>query len=151
MCETLRPWPGTAAPDDDAGGSGSSDLDSAADGASRRAATPRCHRCGTPTNLYNLMAVFDGHNGSSAARQAGARLALVVEELLPWGAPPDESAPSYTQWRGAVQRALVEAIARIDLEFAERGTPAGCTATIVLQASAHSDLTLCGAARARPP
>ena len=41
--------------------------------------------------------------------------------------------PGFEAFAQAVQRALVEAVTRLNLLFAQRGVTAGCTATLVLQ------------------
>lgn len=117
--EVGRPWPGASDPSN----AGSLDSSSTAPEAGSR-----------PTH-YSLLAVFDGHNGNMAAQLAGQKTLGLLEDRLPWSAPPaeeDESEPAVA-WRGAVQRALVETLVELNWLFAGHGMTAGCTATLVVQ------------------
>lgn len=119
LVEHQRPWPGS-----DACGSTCGDAS---------AGSARCSSCGANVEEYSLFAVFDGHNGASAARLAAKELVGVLEERLPQGAPPAPTSPTYQPWREDIQLALIETLAELNKRFALRGILAGCTATLVLQ------------------
>lgn len=76
----------TAGDDDDASEEGSSHGASARDGF----APGCCAACGQPDDCYSLFAVFDGHNGSAAAKLCAAHAVELVESGLPPGSPPGE-------------------------------------------------------------
>ena len=131
--EHRRPWPGTCDASFRSGASGGGGGGAAADDGSA-ASGAACSCCGGGSaDEYSLFAVFDGHNGASAARLAAKELVGVLEERLPQGAPPAPAAPTYTPWREDIQLALVETLAELNRRFAARGILAGCTATLVLQ------------------
>lgn len=81
--------------------------------------------------LYNLLVVFDGHNGAHAARFCEAALADTVAALL----PPWDSLPpgDLVELAAQVQQALALAFVDMQLGFAAAGRSGGCTATVALQ------------------
>jgi hypothetical protein len=88
-----------------------------------------------PPPPYHLFAVFDGHNGTEAARFAAHSVAPAVEVFLP---PWCQTQAALVAEPGAalgaqVQQALVLACAELHRQFAGTGHMAGCTATIALQ------------------
>ncbi len=59
-----------------------------------------------------------------------------VQERLPHGKPPPETESArHRQWREQLQTALAAAMVDVDNNFACLGQTAGCTATVLLQAS----------------
>lgn len=94
MVEHQRPWPGS-----DAAVSPTCGLARGSSGdASDAPSLARCSACGGAADQYSLFAVFDGHNGASAARQAAKEVVPVLEERLPQGAPPSPHSPQFTPW-----------------------------------------------------
>ncbi|PSC69174.1 putative phosphatase 2C 5 isoform X1 [Micractinium conductrix] len=76
---------------------------------------------------YHLFAVFDGHNGASAARCAEAAVVPALEVALPaWHA-------ATAQLASQLQEALVLTCLELQRQVACAGTHGGCTATLVLQ------------------
>ncbi|KAL6776912.1 hypothetical protein ACKKBF_B03980 [Auxenochlorella protothecoides x Auxenochlorella symbiontica] len=134
ILEANRPWPGAAEPsghstDSAATGPPANGL---ANGGSAHSTPHSHHRPAEAT--YSVFAVFDGHNGAAAAQLAGDKALGLLEDRLPWGAPPaDVAGPGARAWRCAIQRALVETLVELNWLFAGHGVVAGCTATIVLQ------------------
>lgn len=95
VVEHQRPWPGSdGAASPSCGGLARGSSGDASDAPS----LARCSACGSAAEQYSLFAVFDGHNGASAARLAAKEVVPVLEERLPQGAPPPPHSPQYTPW-----------------------------------------------------
>lgn len=92
--EHQRPWPGS----DAASSPLCRGLTTASSDASDAPSLARCSACGRAADQYSLFAVFDGHNGASAARLAAKEVVPVLEERLPQGAPPSPHSPQFTPW-----------------------------------------------------
>ncbi|KAI8555616.1 hypothetical protein RHMOL_Rhmol05G0186200 [Rhododendron molle] len=77
---------------------------------------PDCQRIsGNPSTSFSVFAIFDGHNGISAAIFAKENLLNNVLSAIPQGICRDE-------WLQALPRALVAGFVRTDIEFQQKGT-----------------------------
>ncbi|MCL7045891.1 hypothetical protein MKW94_025952 [Papaver nudicaule] len=87
---------------------------------------PDCQRIpGNPSTSFSVYAIFDGHNGISAA-------IFVKENLLNhvMSAIPQEL--SREEWLKALPRALVAGFVKSDMEFQRKGETSGTTVTFVV-------------------
>ncbi|CAN1354916.1 Probable protein phosphatase 2C 5 [Linum perenne] len=85
-----------------------------------------CQRIpGNPSSSFSLFAIFDGHNGISAAIFAKEHLLDNVLSAIPQGASREE-------WLQALPRALVAGFVKTDIEFQQRGETSGTTVTFVV-------------------
>ncbi|KAL6560600.1 hypothetical protein OROGR_004159 [Orobanche gracilis] len=87
---------------------------------------PDCQRVpGNPASLFSVFAIFDGHNGISAAIFAKENLLNNVLSAIPQGLCGEE-------WLQALPRALVAGFVKTDIEFQQRGETSGTTVTFVV-------------------
>lgn len=87
---------------------------------------PDCQRIpGNPSSTLSVFAIFDGHNGISAAIFAKENLLNNVLSAIPQGICRDE-------WLQALPRALVAGFVRTDIEFQQKGETSGTTVTFVV-------------------
>ncbi|KAK6915641.1 PPM-type phosphatase-like domain [Dillenia turbinata] len=87
---------------------------------------PDCLRIpGNPSTSFSVFAIFDGHNGISAAIFAKENL---LNNVL--GAIPQEV--SREEWLQALPRALVAGFVKTDIEFQQKGETSGTTVTFVV-------------------
>lgn len=87
---------------------------------------PDCLRVpGNPSTSFSVFAIFDGHNGISAAIFAKENL---LDNVL--SAIPQES--SREEWLQALPRALVAGFVKTDIEFQRKGETSGTTVTFVV-------------------
>ncbi|KAM3704663.1 hypothetical protein ACB098_03G022900 [Castanea mollissima] len=87
---------------------------------------PDCLRVpGNPSTSFSVFAIFDGHNGISAAIFAKENL---LDNVL--SAIPQES--SREEWLQALPRALVAGFVKTDIEFQQKGETSGTTVTFVV-------------------
>ncbi|XP_010528916.1 PREDICTED: probable protein phosphatase 2C 5 [Tarenaya hassleriana] len=87
---------------------------------------PDCQRIpGDPSTSFSVFAIFDGHNGISAAIFAKECLLDNVLSAIPQGVSRDE-------WLQALPRALVAGFVKTDIEFQQKGETSGTTVTFVL-------------------
>ncbi|XP_010553723.1 PREDICTED: probable protein phosphatase 2C 5 [Tarenaya hassleriana] len=87
---------------------------------------PDCQRIpGDPSTSFSVFAIFDGHNGISAAIFAKEHLLDNVLSAIPQGVSRDE-------WLKALPRALVAGFVKTDIEFQQKGETSGTTVTFVL-------------------
>ncbi|XP_058740540.1 probable protein phosphatase 2C 5 isoform X2 [Vicia villosa] len=85
-----------------------------------------CHRVpGDPSTAFSVFAVFDGHNGISAAIYAKENLLNNVLSAIPQDISRDA-------WLQALPRALVVGFVKTDTEFQKKGETSGTTVTFVL-------------------
>ncbi|KAL2468640.1 putative protein phosphatase 2C 5 [Forsythia ovata] len=85
-----------------------------------------CQRVpGNPSTSFSLFAIFDGHNGISAAIFAKENLLNNVLSAIPQGLGREE-------WLQALPRALVAGFVKTDIEFQQRGETSGTTVTFVV-------------------
>ncbi|WVY97003.1 hypothetical protein V8G54_029154 [Vigna mungo] len=85
-----------------------------------------CQRVpGDSSTLFSVFAIFDGHNGISAAIFAKENILSNVLSAIPQDISRDE-------WLQALPRALVVAFVKTDIEFQKKGETSGTTATFVL-------------------
>ncbi|KAE9618942.1 hypothetical protein Lal_00047301 [Lupinus albus] len=85
-----------------------------------------CQRIhGDPSTQFSVFAMFDGHNGMSAAVFAKENILRNVMSAIPQGISRDE-------WLQALPRALVVGFVKTDIEFQKKGETSGTTATFVL-------------------
>ncbi|VAH26097.1 unnamed protein product [Triticum turgidum subsp. durum] len=88
---------------------------------------PDCLRVpGDPSTAFSVFAVFDGHNGVSAAVFSKEHLLEHVMSAL----PPDIG--SREDWLQALPRALVAGFVKADIDFQRKGEVSGTTATLVV-------------------
>lgn len=92
---------------------------------------------------YYLFAVFDGHNGGTAASFAQKTLVPILEAYLPATELLD-CVEGAAAWAGALQEALVKTLLEINRRFAALGSPSGTTATVVLQVRRAGPVVLVG-------
>ncbi|GFP79132.1 probable protein phosphatase 2c 5 [Phtheirospermum japonicum] len=91
---------------------------------------PDCQRVpGNPSTSFSVFAIFDGHNGISAAIFAKENLLNNVLSAIPEGLGREE-------WLQALPRALVAGFVKTDIEFQQRGMclceTSGTTVTFVV-------------------
>ncbi|XP_043709104.1 probable protein phosphatase 2C 5 isoform X2 [Telopea speciosissima] len=87
---------------------------------------PDCQRIpGNPASSFSVFAIFDGHNGISAAIYAKENLLNNVMSAIPQGIGREE-------WLQSLPRALVAAFVKTDIEFQRRGETSGTTVTLVV-------------------
>ncbi|KAK4852497.1 hypothetical protein QYF36_024658 [Acer negundo] len=87
---------------------------------------PDCQRIpGNASTSFSVFAIFDGHNGISAAIFAKENLLTNVLSAIPQGASRDE-------WLQALPRALVAGFVKTDIEFQQKGETSGTTVTFVV-------------------
>ncbi|KAJ1385600.1 PPM-type phosphatase domain [Sesbania bispinosa] len=85
-----------------------------------------CQRVpGDSSTLFSVFAIFDGHNGISAAIFAKENILSNVMSAI----PPDISRD---EWLQALPRALVVGFVKTDIEFQQKGETSGTTATFVV-------------------
>ncbi|XP_078439198.1 putative protein phosphatase 2C 33 isoform X2 [Wolffia australiana] len=85
-----------------------------------------CHRSlRAPAPPFSVFAVFDGHNGVSAAVFAKEQLLGHVLGAIPPGLGREE-------WQRALPQALVAGFVKTDIEFQRRGEASGTTVTLVV-------------------
>ncbi|XAR52668.1 Phosphoprotein phosphatase [Bertholletia excelsa] len=78
-----------------------------------------------PSTSFSVFAIFDGHNGISAAIFAKENLLNNVLSAIPQGIGREE-------WLQALPRALVAGFVKTDIEFQQRGETSGTTVTFVV-------------------
>ncbi|GAV85608.1 PP2C domain-containing protein [Cephalotus follicularis] len=87
---------------------------------------PDCQRIpGNQSTSYSVFAIFDGHNGISAAIFAKENLLSNVLSAIPSGISREE-------WLQALPRALVAGFVKTDIEFQQKGETSGTTVTFVV-------------------
>ncbi|KAK4378878.1 hypothetical protein RND71_000740 [Anisodus tanguticus] len=87
---------------------------------------PDCQRIpGNPLTSFLVFAIFDGHNGISAAIFAKENLLNNVLSAIPQGVSREE-------WLQALPRALVAGFVKTDIEFQQKGETSGTTVTFVV-------------------
>lgn len=87
---------------------------------------PDCQRNpGDPSTSFSVFAIFDGHNGISAAIFAKENLLNNVLSAVPEDAGREE-------WLQALPRALVAGFVKTDIEFQQKGESSGTTVTFVV-------------------
>lgn len=87
---------------------------------------PDCQRIpGNPLTSFSVFAIFDGHNGISAAIFAKENLLKNVLSAIPEGVSREE-------WLQALPRALVASFVKTDIEFQQKGETSGTTVTFVV-------------------
>ncbi|KAI4372291.1 hypothetical protein MLD38_010538 [Melastoma candidum] len=87
---------------------------------------PDCQRIpGDPSTTFSVFAIFDGHNGVSAAIFTKENLLANVLSAIPPGVSRDE-------WLAALPRALVAGFVKTDIEFQQKGETSGTTVTFVV-------------------
>lgn len=85
-----------------------------------------CQRIpGNPSTSFSVFAIFDGHNGISAAIFAKENLLDNVLSAIPQGISREE-------WLQALPRALVAGFVKTDIEFQQKGETSGTTVTFVV-------------------
>ncbi|XP_029126899.1 probable protein phosphatase 2C 5 isoform X2 [Cajanus cajan] len=80
---------------------------------------------GDASTAFSVFAIFDGHNGISAAIFAKENLLSNVLSAIPQDINRDA-------WLQALPRALVVGFVKTDIEFQQKGETSGTTATFVL-------------------
>ncbi|GAB2277386.1 hypothetical protein Dimus_012090 [Dionaea muscipula] len=87
---------------------------------------PDCQRVpGDPSTSFSVFAIFDGHNGMSAAVFAKENLLRNVLSVIPEDATREH-------WLQALPQALVAGFVKTDSDFQQRGETSGTTATFVV-------------------
>ncbi|XP_047086579.1 probable protein phosphatase 2C 33 [Lolium rigidum] len=87
---------------------------------------PDCLRVpGDPSSAFSVFAVFDGHNGVSAAVFSKEHLLEDVMSAVPQGISRDD-------WLQVLPRALVAGFVKTDIDFQRKGEMSGTTATLVV-------------------
>ncbi|XP_073288115.1 probable protein phosphatase 2C 5 [Primulina huaijiensis] len=87
---------------------------------------PDCQRVpGDPSTSFLVFAIFDGHNGVSAAIFTKENLLNNVLSAIPQELGREE-------WLQALPRALVAGFVKTDIEFQQRGETSGTTVTFVV-------------------
>ncbi|XP_020103011.1 probable protein phosphatase 2C 33 [Ananas comosus] len=87
---------------------------------------PDCLRVpGNPSSSFSVFAIFDGHNGVSAAVFTKEHLLDHVLSAIPQGISREE-------WLQALPRALVAGFVKTDIDFQRKGEVSGTTATLVV-------------------
>ncbi|XP_052200392.1 probable protein phosphatase 2C 15 [Diospyros lotus] len=80
---------------------------------------------GNPSSAFSVFAIFDGHNGQTAAIFSRDHLLNHVLGALPRGLGREE-------WLQALPRALVAGFVKTDKEFQNKGETSGTTVTFVI-------------------
>ncbi|XP_074321029.1 putative protein phosphatase 2C 5 [Silene latifolia] len=80
---------------------------------------------GNPDTCFSVFAIFDGHNGISAAIYTKENLLSNVLSAIPEGASRED-------WLQALPRALVAGFVKTDIEFQQKGERSGTTVTFVV-------------------
>lgn len=80
---------------------------------------------GNPSTSFSVFAIFDGHNGISAAIFTKEKLLDNVLSAIPQGISREE-------WLHALPRALVAGFVKTDIEFQQKGETSGTTVTFVV-------------------
>ncbi|XP_051145471.1 probable protein phosphatase 2C 5 isoform X2 [Andrographis paniculata] len=87
---------------------------------------PDCQRVpGDPSTSFSVFAIFDGHNGISAAIFAKENLLNNVLSAIPRELGREE-------WLQALPKALVAGFVKTDIDFQRRGETSGTTVTFVV-------------------
>lgn len=87
---------------------------------------PDCLRIpGNPSTAFSVFAIFDGHNGVSAAVFTKEHLLDHVMSAIPQGIGRDE-------WLQELPRALVAGFVKTDIDFQRKGEASGTTVTFVV-------------------
>ncbi|XP_008807757.1 probable protein phosphatase 2C 33 [Phoenix dactylifera] len=87
---------------------------------------PDCLRIpGNSSSSFSVFAIFDGHNGVSAAVFAKEHLLDNVMSAIPPGLGREE-------WLQALPQALVAGFVRTDIDFQRKGETSGTTVTLVV-------------------
>ncbi|EPS69183.1 hypothetical protein M569_05581, partial [Genlisea aurea] len=87
---------------------------------------PDCERVpGDPSTSFSVFAIFDGHNGISAAIFAKENLLNNVLSAIP-------QALGREDWLQTLPKALVAGFVKTDIEFQQRGETSGTTVTFVV-------------------
>ncbi|KAJ0806027.1 putative protein-serine/threonine phosphatase [Helianthus annuus] len=87
---------------------------------------PDCQRVpGNPSIFFSVFAIFDGHNGISAAIFAKENLLNNILSAIPQGCGREE-------WLQALPRALVAGFVKTDIEFQQKGEASGTIFTFVV-------------------
>ncbi|KAF6141315.1 hypothetical protein GIB67_024399 [Kingdonia uniflora] len=87
---------------------------------------PDCIRVpGDQSSSFSVFAVFDGHNGISAAIYSKENLLNHVLSAIPHGIEGED-------WLKALPQALVAGFVKTDIEFQRKGETSGTTATLVV-------------------
>ncbi|WVZ56658.1 hypothetical protein U9M48_007152 [Paspalum notatum var. saurae] len=87
---------------------------------------PDCLRVpGDPSSAFSVFAVFDGHNGVSAAVFSKEKLLEHVMSAVPQGISRED-------WLQVLPRALVAGFVKTDIDFQRKGETSGTTATLVV-------------------
>ncbi|KAG9129797.1 hypothetical protein Leryth_016005 [Lithospermum erythrorhizon] len=87
---------------------------------------PDCQRVqGDPSTSFSAFAIFDGHNGNSAAIFTKENLLNNVLSAIPQGVGREE-------WLQVLPRALVAGFVKTDIEFQQKGETSGTTVTFVV-------------------
>ncbi|KAG2694702.1 hypothetical protein I3843_08G153400 [Carya illinoinensis] len=87
---------------------------------------PDCQRIpGNQSTSFSVFAIFDGHNGISAAIFVKENLLGNVLSAIPLGISREE-------WLQALPRALVAGFVKTDIEFQQKGETSGTTVTFVV-------------------
>ncbi|KAH9614530.1 hypothetical protein KSS87_004363 [Heliosperma pusillum] len=85
-----------------------------------------CQRIpGNPDTCFSVFAIFDGHNGISAAIYTKENLLSNVLSAIPEGASRED-------WLQALPQALVAGFVKTDIEFQQKGERSGTTVTFVV-------------------
>ncbi|XP_022742918.1 probable protein phosphatase 2C 5 isoform X2 [Durio zibethinus] len=85
-----------------------------------------CQRIpGNPATSFSVFAIFDGHNGISAAIFVKENLLGNILNAIPQRISREE-------WLQALPRALVAGFVKTDIEFQQRGETSGTTVTFVV-------------------
>lgn len=87
---------------------------------------PDCERIpGNLTSSFSVFAIFDGHNGVSAAVFSKENLLNHIMSAIPQGIGREE-------WLQALPRALVAGFVKTDIDFQRKGETSGTTVTFVV-------------------
>ncbi|GMG99756.1 hypothetical protein Nepgr_001596 [Nepenthes gracilis] len=87
---------------------------------------PDCERVpGNPSTSFSVFAIFDGHNGISAAIFVKENLLSNVLSAIPQDVRREE-------WLQTLPRALVSGFVKTDIEFQQKGETSGTTVTFVV-------------------
>lgn len=98
-------------------------------------------------HVAHLLAVFDGHGGSAAARCTAAGVAPTLEAMLRPLSRPSAAAMDSCLFAAQLQEALVFTSLELHRCFAEAGCTSGCSATLLLVTGAHVTIASLGSSR----